>query len=72
MYFLRCYPMVILWVCYGYPMVLTVNYPTTTTNKLRTATNRFSTPTFKKSLFGAFFFAYIRKKYYLCSRFYYA
>ena len=65
MRFWRYYLMVILWLCYGYPMVLTANYPTT-------STNRFSTPTFKKSLFGAFFFAYIRKKYYLCSRFYYA
>ena len=27
MYFLVCYLMVILWVCYGYPMVLTANYP---------------------------------------------
>ena len=27
MYFLVCYLMVILWVCYGYPIVLTANYP---------------------------------------------
>ena len=26
MHFLVCYLMVILWVCYGYPMVLTANY----------------------------------------------
>ena len=28
MHFLVSYLMVILWVCYGYPMVLTANYPT--------------------------------------------
>ena len=28
MHFWVSYLMVILWVCYGYPMVLTANYPT--------------------------------------------
>ena len=28
MHFLVSYLMVILWVCYGYPMVITANYPT--------------------------------------------
>ena len=28
MYFFACYVMVILWVCYGYPMVLPATYST--------------------------------------------
>ena len=57
MYFWACYLMVILWVCYGYPMVRIANRPTvlTTLDSL-----------LKKIALRGDFFAYVKKKQYLC------
>ena len=62
MYFWACYLMVILWVCYGYPMVRIANRSTVLTTKEGSTpvlSSFFLHPTpytiHKKSLFGAIF-----------------